>query len=208
MQGTFLLLHLLTRVAFKLDASNSFIVASCVIGLGLEVEAFSEMMGNSSLGSRVRVGQMCRDRELGISVILLMVDLRVVDIFVVDHILDMDEFNSHQVVSNWDLSRVIIPDTVLELGDVTYARGWMRMCVEFRDEILLRRGECKTREKFQFSQKGQNRNFGKNPKFFYISDDETDFSVEIVSRNLATTSNFVGFRGGRDFMFFEAWGVG
>ena len=30
-QGTFLLLHLLTRVAFKLDASNSFIVASCVI---------------------------------------------------------------------------------------------------------------------------------------------------------------------------------
>ena len=31
----FLLLHLLTRVAFKFDASNSFIVASCVIGLGL-----------------------------------------------------------------------------------------------------------------------------------------------------------------------------
>ena len=56
MQGTFLLLHLLTRVAFKLDATNSFIVASCVIGLGLEVEAFREMMGNSSLGCRVRVG--------------------------------------------------------------------------------------------------------------------------------------------------------
>ena len=58
MQGTFLLLHLLTRVAFKLDAPNSFIVASCVIGLGLEVEAFREMMGNSSLGCRVRVGQI------------------------------------------------------------------------------------------------------------------------------------------------------
>ena len=41
------------------------IVASCVIGFGLEVEAFREMMGNSSLGSRVRVGQMCRDRESG-----------------------------------------------------------------------------------------------------------------------------------------------
>ena len=54
----FLLLHLLTRVAFKLDASNSFIVASCVIGLSLEVEAFREMMGNSSLGCRVRVGQI------------------------------------------------------------------------------------------------------------------------------------------------------
>ena len=51
MQGTFLLSHLLTRVVFKLDASNSFIVASCVIGLGLEVEAFR---GNSSLGCRER----------------------------------------------------------------------------------------------------------------------------------------------------------
>ena len=37
-QGTFLLLHLLTRVAFKLDASYSFIVASCMKGVGLEVE--------------------------------------------------------------------------------------------------------------------------------------------------------------------------
>ena len=33
-----------------------------VIGLGLEVEAFREMMENSSLGYRVRVDQMCRDR--------------------------------------------------------------------------------------------------------------------------------------------------
>ena len=65
MQGTFLLSRLLTRVAFKLDASNSFIVASCVIGLGIEVEAFREMMGNSSLGCKMRVVQMCRDRESG-----------------------------------------------------------------------------------------------------------------------------------------------
>ena len=33
----FLLLHLLTRVAFKLNASYSFIVASCVMDLGLKV---------------------------------------------------------------------------------------------------------------------------------------------------------------------------
>ena len=64
---------------------------SCVIDLGLEVKAFREMMRNSSLGCRVRVGQMCRDHESGISVILLMVDLRVVDILGVDVILDMDE---------------------------------------------------------------------------------------------------------------------
>ena len=29
---------------------------------------------------------------------------------------------------------------------VTYARDWMSMCVEFRDEILLRGGECETPE--------------------------------------------------------------
>ena len=40
MQGTSLLLQLLTNVVFKLDASCSFINASCVIGLGIEVEAF------------------------------------------------------------------------------------------------------------------------------------------------------------------------
>ena len=37
---------------------------------------------------------MCRDRESGISVILLMVDLRVVDILGVDVILDMDELTA------------------------------------------------------------------------------------------------------------------
>ena len=70
------------------------IVAPCVIDLGLEVEAFREIMGNSSLGSRVRVGQMGQDRESGISVILLMMDLRVVDILGVDVILDMDELTT------------------------------------------------------------------------------------------------------------------
>ena len=70
------------------------IVASYVIGLGLKVEAFREMMGNSSLGCRVRVSRMCQDRESGISVILLMVDIRVVDIMGVDFILDMDELTA------------------------------------------------------------------------------------------------------------------
>ena len=70
------------------------IVVSCVIGLGMEVEAFREMMGNSSLGCRVRVSQICRDRESGSSVILLMVDLRVIDILGVDVILDMDKLTA------------------------------------------------------------------------------------------------------------------
>ena len=75
MQGTFLLLHLLTRVAFKLDASCSCINASCVTDLGLEAEAFREAMcGCSSLGCKVRVDRIGRDCELEISEILLMVN--------------------------------------------------------------------------------------------------------------------------------------
>ena len=75
MQGTFLLSHLLTRVAFKLDASYAFIVASCVMDLGLEVETFREARcGCSSLGRKVKVDLIGRDCELEISDILHMVD--------------------------------------------------------------------------------------------------------------------------------------
>ena len=54
---------------------------------------------NSLLGSRVRVGQICQDCESEISGILLMVDLRVVDISGFDVILDMDELTTHRVVT-------------------------------------------------------------------------------------------------------------
>ena len=42
-----------------------FIIASCVISLGLEVEAFGKAIvwENSPLGYRVRVDQICRDCE-------------------------------------------------------------------------------------------------------------------------------------------------
>ena len=36
-------------------------------------------------------------------------------------LLDMDELTAHQVVSIFDLRRVIIPNTVLELCKVAYA---------------------------------------------------------------------------------------
>ena len=73
-----------------------FISASCVIGLGLKVEASGKAIvwENSSLGSRVRVGQIGRDRESKISMILLMVDLWVVDVSGVDVILDMDDLTA------------------------------------------------------------------------------------------------------------------
>ena len=86
MQGTFLLSHLLTRVGFKLDTSNSFIVASCAIELGLEVEAFRETRyGCSSLRCRVRVDRIGRECELEISKILLRVDPRDMGVTVWHH---------------------------------------------------------------------------------------------------------------------------
>ena len=117
MQCTFLLSHLLTRVAFKLYASNSFIVSSCVIGLGLEVEAFREMMGNSSLGCRVRVDQMCRGRESWISLILLMVDHRLIEILSVDVILDMDELTA---------IALSVIETLAEWSYPTRSWSWVR----------------------------------------------------------------------------------
>ena len=65
----------MTRVAFKLDASYSYTVASCVMDLGLEVKAFRAARYRcSSLGCKVRVDLIRRDYELEISEILLMVD--------------------------------------------------------------------------------------------------------------------------------------
>ena len=98
------------------------IIASCVTGLGLKFEASRKAIvwENSPLGSRVRVGQICRDCESKISGILLMVVLRVVDISGFDVILDMNELTAHRVVSDCDMRRVIIPDTILELCKVAY----------------------------------------------------------------------------------------
>ena len=123
-------------------------------------------MGNYSLGCRVRVGQMCRDRESGISVILLMVDHRVVDILVVDVILDMDELTA---------IGLSVIRTLVGLSYPTQSWSWVRlhmhvvgcMCAwNFGTKLFLRRGECETLRKSNFLEKWQNRNFGKNPKFF------------------------------------------
>ena len=65
-QGTFLLSRLWARVLFDSGASHSFIVASFVIELGLDVEALEEpLYVTFPLGIRARIGMMCRDYELG-----------------------------------------------------------------------------------------------------------------------------------------------
>ena len=126
-----------------------------MIGLGLEVEAFREMMENSSLGCRVRVGQMCQDRESRISVILLMVDLRVVDIFVVDVILDMDELIA---------IGLSVIETLAGLSYPTRSLSWVRLhmhvvgCLcawNFRTKFFLRRGECENPKNSNLWKKGK-----------------------------------------------------
>ena len=112
-------------------------------------------MRNSSLGSRVRVGQMCRDRESGISMILLMVDLRMVDILGVKVILDMDE---------WTTIRLSVIGTLARLSYPARSWSWVRLhmhvvgCVcawNFGTKFFLRRGECKTRENSNFLKKSK-----------------------------------------------------
>ena len=62
---------------------------------------------SSPLGTSVSVQRICRNCELQISRILLIVDLRVMDITKFDVILGMDWLTVHQVVIDCDHRRVI-----------------------------------------------------------------------------------------------------
>ena len=75
--------------------------------LGLEVETLEKSLHvSSSLGTRVRVDQICRDCELEISRILLMVDLLVMDMSEFDVIICMDWLTTHRIVIDCDRKRV------------------------------------------------------------------------------------------------------
>ena len=106
-QGTFLLFCLWARVLFDSSALHSFIAASCVRGLGLEVETLDEPLHVSSpLGTKVRIYRICRGCELEISGILLTMDLWVVDMSEFEVILGMDWLTAHRVVIDCDCMRV------------------------------------------------------------------------------------------------------
>ena len=108
-EGTFFLSRLWARVLFDSGASHSFIAASVVIELGLEVEALEEPLYVSSpLGIRARIGMICRGCELEISRILLTVDLRVMDMSEFDIILGMDWLTSYRVVIDCERRRVTV----------------------------------------------------------------------------------------------------
>ena len=94
---------------FDFGASHSFIAASVVIELGLEVETLEEPLYMSSpLGIRARIGMICRGCELEISGILLLLDLRVMDISEFDVILRMDWLIAYRVVIDCERRRVTV----------------------------------------------------------------------------------------------------
>ena len=106
-QGTFLLFRLWARVLFDSSASHSFIAASVVIELGLEVETLEEPLYVSSpLGIRARIGMICRGCELEISGTLLTVDPRIMDMSEFDVILGMDWLTAYRVVIDCERRRV------------------------------------------------------------------------------------------------------
>ena len=58
----FLLSRIWVKILFDYGASHSFVVASCVNVLGLEVETLEESLHVSSpLGIKVRIDQICWD---------------------------------------------------------------------------------------------------------------------------------------------------
>ena len=59
-QGTFLLFPLCARVLFDSGASHSFIAASCVRVLSLEVDTLDKPLHVSSpLGTKARIDRIC-----------------------------------------------------------------------------------------------------------------------------------------------------
>ena len=106
-QVTCLLYRLWERILFDSIASHLFIAASCVRGLGLEVETLEKPLYVSSpLGTRVSVDLLCRGCELEIFGILLTMNLRVMDMSEFDVILGMDWLTAHQVVTVCERRRV------------------------------------------------------------------------------------------------------
>ena len=92
---------------FDSGALRSFIVASVMIELGLEVETLEEPLYVSSpLGIRARIGMICRGCELEISRTLLTVDLRIIDMSEFDVILGMDLLTAYKVVIDCERRRV------------------------------------------------------------------------------------------------------
>ena len=103
----FLLSRLWARLLFDSGASHSFIAASGVRELGLEVEALEKPLYVSSpLRTRVSVDLICRGCELEISEILLTRDLRVMDMLKFDVTIGIDWLMEYRVLIDCEHRRV------------------------------------------------------------------------------------------------------
>ena len=92
---------------FDSSASHSFITASVVRELGLEVETLEKPMRVScSLGTRASIHLICRDCEPEIFGFLLTMDLRVMDMLEFDVILGMDWLTAYRIVIDCERRRV------------------------------------------------------------------------------------------------------
>ena len=99
--------RLWARVLFDSGVSHSFIAASVVIELSLEVETLEEPLYVSSpLRIRARIGMVCRGCELEISGTLLTMDLRIMDMSEFDVILGIDWLTAYKVVIDCERRRV------------------------------------------------------------------------------------------------------
>ena len=149
---------------FDSGALHSFIAASVVMELGLEVETLEEPLYVSSpLGIRARIGMICRGCELEISGTLLTVDLRIMDMSEFDVILGMDWLTAYRVVINCEHRRVtaytqdgtrvvfqgdkhdIFPQTVYESRCQGQLAGWLASLTledEERPDLDLPRVVC------------------------------------------------------------------
>ena len=138
---------------FDSGASHSFISASVVIELGLEVETLEEPLYVSSpLGIRARIWMICRGCELDISGTCLTVDLRILDMSEFDIILGMDWLIAYRVVIDCERRRVtaytqngtrvvfqgdkhdIFPQTVYEFRCQGQLAGWLAS-LTIEDEV-------------------------------------------------------------------------
>ena len=169
-QGTFLLSRLWARVLFDSSASHSFIDASVVIELGLEVEALEKPLYVSSpLGIRAKIGKICHGCKLEISEILLIVDLRVMDMSEFDVILGMDWLTAYRVIIDYERRRVtsytqdgtrvtfhgdkhdILPQTVYESRCHGQLAGWLESLTledEVRPDLDLPQVVCEFEDVF------------------------------------------------------------
>ncbi|XP_028058330.1 uncharacterized protein LOC114262171 [Camellia sinensis] len=98
-QGMLILMNSWVKVLFDSGASHSFISAACVSSLGLEPETLEIAMGVASpLGGKTRVNLVCKSCELEISGSYLICDLRVMEMFDFDVILEMDWLTVHRAI--------------------------------------------------------------------------------------------------------------